>query len=221
MAHQQQFQFFQSISKHYPHSFSQGKVAEIGSLDINGSVRQCFSAKDYTGFDIAEGKGVDVVQNGELISSPTAFYDTVISSECFEHNPFWVETFANMLRMTKHGGLIILSCATTGRQEHGTTRVTPGDSPLTTHAGWNYYKNLDANDFLETFNMLAWFDAFHFLMCPQTFDLYFYGLRSNKEGGTNSGEFTKTASEIEAELYLLNSTIRIGYWTKKHGWCPR
>lgn len=221
MAHPQQTQFFHSLSKHYPSFFQDGKVAEIGSLNINGSIRECFITKDYTGYDIAEGNGVDVVQRGELISLPTDSLDTSVSTECFEHNPFWVETFSNMLRMTRPGGLVILTCATTGRQEHGTTRASPSDSPLTTNAGWHYYKNLDANDFLGTFNMFAWFDAFHFLMCPQTFDLYFYGLRSSKIPTVKSADFIKTATQIESELNALNSTIRIGFWTKKHGWCPR
>jgi len=41
MAHPQQFQFFLSLLKHYPSFFHDGKVAEIGSLKINGSIRVC------------------------------------------------------------------------------------------------------------------------------------------------------------------------------------
>jgi hypothetical protein len=221
MAHQQQFQFINCVSSQYREYFNKSKVAEIGSLDINGSIRQCFDAEEYIGFDVDEGVGVDIVQQGQLISSSTAYHDTTISAECFEHNPFWVETFSNMLRITKPGGLVIFSCATTGRHEHGTTRTTPNDSPLTTKLGWTYYKNLDANDFLNTFNMYGWFDAFHFLICPQTFDLYFYGFRTIENSTFDKNKFLTSAVEIEKELYKLNNTVRIGIWNKDIGWIPR
>jgi len=32
---------------------------------------------------------------------PANSFDCTISVECFEHNPFWLETFVNMLRMTR------------------------------------------------------------------------------------------------------------------------
>ena len=221
MAHIQQFQFFQSVAKQHHEFFTGGRVAEIGSLNINGSIRECFKSYEYIGFDISEGDGVDDVQQGQLISSLSGYYDVTVSAECFEHNPFWVETFSNMLRMTRPGGLVIFSCATTGRQEHGTTRTSPNDSPLSTKLGWNYYRNLDANDFLETFNMAGWFDGFHFLICPQTFDLYFYGIRSQQLKALDEERFIKGALTIEQELYALNNTVRIGIWTSQINWNPR
>jgi SAM-dependent methyltransferase len=221
MAHIQQFQFFACISKHYPNFFLEGKVSEIGSLNINGSIRDFFKAVEYTGFDVAAGPGVDEVQQGQLITSPTGYYDVTVSAECFEHNPYWVETFANMLRITKPGGLIIFSCATTGRQEHGTVRTSPHDSPLTNKLGWSYYKNLDANNFLDTFNMSGWFDGYHFLMCPQTYDLYFYGFRSHQIDSFDHEIFIKNIETIEKEIYAVNNGVRIGVWTNKIGWVPR
>ena len=221
MAHIQQFQFFKAVANRYPNFFLGGRAAEIGSLDINGSIRDFFKCNEYIGFDVSAGAGVDEIQQGQLISSPTGHFDVAISAECFEHNPFWVETFANMLRMTKPGGLIIFSCATTGRQEHGTARTSPADSPLTAGLGWNYYKNLDAYDFMETFNLAGWFDGFHFLMCPQTFDLYFYGLRSDAEHDFDEEGFIKSIASIELELYNNSNSVRIGFWTKNINWTPR
>jgi hypothetical protein len=52
-----------------------------------------------------------------------------------------------MVRVCKPGGLIVMSCATLGRREHGTARTSPGASPLTVALGWNYYRNLTARDF--------------------------------------------------------------------------
>ena len=221
MAHIQQFQFFEVLSKLYPQHFLNGRVAEIGSLDINGSIKQFFKSSEYTGYDLQLGKGVDRAEQGQLISSPTGYYDAAVSAECFEHNPYWVETFSNMLRITKPGGAVMFSCASTGRQEHGTSRTGAADSPFTSSVGWNYYKNLDANDFIETFNMAGWFDGFHFIFCPQTYDLYFYGIRCNEKSNFNSQDFINLSLEIERVLGDLNSSVRILFWTRQTGLVPR
>ena len=221
MAHLQQLHFFKNLKKYYPEFFQGVRVAEIGSLNINGSIRDCFTSEEYTGFDVSAGKGVDEVQQGQLITLPSGYYDVTASAECFEHNPFWVETFANMLRLTKPGGLVIFSCATTGRQEHGTSRTDPNDSPLTAELGWNYYRNLNAQDFLDTFNLPGWFDCFHFLVCPQTFDLYFYAVRTQLNETFDEQRFVNGVSPFEQEMYQLTNSVRIGVWTSKIGWNPR
>ena len=178
MAHPEQFQFIDTLKQHFPHYFQHQKVAEIGSLDINGSIRNRFENGHYEGFDVSEGPGVDFATQGQLIGHNTGFYDVTISCECFEHNPFWVETFANMLRLTRPGGMVIMSCATTGRVEHGTAWSEVNSSPLTQKIGWNYYKNLTSDDFLPKFNFAGWFSGFQFLINPHSSDLYFYGIRS-------------------------------------------
>lgn len=78
-------------------------MLEVGSLDINGSVREAFSNCDYTGVDLELGPGVDLARQGQSVDFPTGHFDTTISVECLEHNPFWRETVANMLRMTRPG----------------------------------------------------------------------------------------------------------------------
>ena len=136
MAHPEQFEFVVLVRTLFPAFFTGKKVLEIGSLDINGSIRDFFSGCDYTGLDIAPGKGVDVVCEGQLFDAPEASFDVVISCEAMEHNPFWVETVSNIFRLAKPGGLVIVSCATVGRAEHGTTRTSGSDSPLSIGIGW-------------------------------------------------------------------------------------
>ena len=148
---------------------------EIGSLNINGTVRIFFDNCYYVGLDVAEGKDVDVICEGQKFDAPTESFDVAISCECFEHNPEWVDTFKNMYRLVRPGGMIIMTCATTGRAEHGTTRTTPQDSPLTIGLGWDYYKNLTEKDFREHFNIESMFRNFEFL--SQNTDLYFYGIK--------------------------------------------
>jgi SAM-dependent methyltransferase len=178
MSHPQQIAFVNSVRQLFPTYFAGKKVLEVGSLDINGSVRQFFSGCTYTGIDVGPGKGVDIVCEGQKYQAPDQSFDVTISCECFEHNPYWAETFANMVRMTKHGGLVVFTCATTGRREHGTTRTSPQDSPLTVGLNWEYYKNLTEDDFRGVFDFDANFSRYGFSVHPAAADLYFYGVRS-------------------------------------------
>jgi len=151
MSHSYQREFILMVKDKNPSFFSNKKVLEVGSLNINGTMRDFFKDCEYTGIDIGEGKDVDIVCSGHEYDAKDEYYDVTTSGECFEHNPYWSETFANMVRMTKSGGLIFFTCATTGRPEHGTTRTSPTKSPLTIEKGWDYYKNLDENDFRNAF----------------------------------------------------------------------
>ena len=145
-------------------------VLEIGSLNINGTVRDFFTATEYVGVDLAEGSGVDVVCEGQLLTYPDNSFDVAVSAECFEHNPYWVETFENMARMASDW--VVFTCASTGRAEHGTRRSTPADSPFT--VDWDYYRNLTAEDFLDCCDLTG-FDWFEFEYNPASCDLYFVG----------------------------------------------
>lgn len=177
MAHQQQFEYIQKLKQKFPDYFYNKKVLEVGSLNINGSIRVFFSLCDYLGIDVGSGPGVDLVCDGQSLDSADETYDTVGSCECFEHNPYWVETFNNMHRMTKQGGLIFMTCATTGRAEHGTTRTSPHDSPLTVGKGWEYYKNLTQKDFLDNLDITGMFSQYGFQVGFPHPDLYFYGIK--------------------------------------------
>jgi SAM-dependent methyltransferase len=181
MAHEQQSEFIEIVRRHLPHYFSGSRVIEMGSLDINGSVRGQFSAATYVGVDLGPGPGVDLVSCGHEVDLPSGSFDCAISAECFEHNPYWLETFLNMLRLTRGGGLVLFTCATTGRREHGTRRSAPESSPFTVGRGWTYYRNLAARDFLERVDLAAWLSDWRFIVSHESYDLYFVGLRLGPE----------------------------------------
>lgn len=150
MSHVDQLQFFRIARSHFPEFFTGTRVLEVGSLDINGSVRSFFSPEDYVGIDVGEGPGVDLVVPGQQYAAPDGSFDVVVSAECMEHNPAWEATTRNMVRLLRPGGLLLLTCAAPGRPEHGTTRTSPLDSPLTVATGQEYYQNLDQHDFEST-----------------------------------------------------------------------
>jgi SAM-dependent methyltransferase len=177
MAHPEQFEFVVKLRNNFGFYFVGKKVLEVGSLDINGSLRDLFIQCDYTGIDLEMGKGVDVIAEGQTFNMPDCTYDTVLSAECFEHNPYWCETFTNMIRMCKEGGLIFFTCATTGRPEHGTSRTDKYSSPFTVNKGWEYYKNLTEQDFIEKIDFKNYFYYYGFEVDHRNNDLYFWGIK--------------------------------------------
>ena len=65
MSHHQQLSFINFVKNKFPDYFDNKKVLEVGSLNINGSVRQFFTNCDYIGLDVGEGKDVDIVCQGQ------------------------------------------------------------------------------------------------------------------------------------------------------------
>ena len=176
MAHGEQREFFEKVKSQFPDHFEGKWVLEVGSLDINGTVRDFFTDCHYVGIDIGPGPGVDAIANGADVDLPDSQFDTSVTAECFEHNPDWIKTFWNMHRMTKENGIIVLTCASDGRPEHGTTRSDVGSSPLTVDLGWEYYRNLNAADFYGEFPIYDLFSEHGFEYNAQSCDLYFWGV---------------------------------------------
>lgn len=185
MAHYQQLRFVNEVKKLHPEDFSKKSVLEIGSWDTNGSVRNIFSNCIYTGVDISEGPGVDIVCEGQNLEFDDMHFDTVISCECFEHNPYWKETFLNMIRMLKPGGLCLITCATLGRREHGTLRTNPNAS-LTALSNAsievNYYYNLRKYDLKNAAKLDEIFSDYRFYINVYSRDLYFVGFKKSAPG---------------------------------------
>lgn len=177
MSHPAQQSFVGSLKIRFPEAFTRSRVVEIGSLNINGSVRQFFeNPVCYIGVDLAAGRDVDVVCEGQRYAGETGAFDCAISTECFEHNPEWVATFWNMWRMLKSRGLFVLTCATAGRKEHGTARTTPQDSPFTVARGWDYH-NLTEGDFRRIADFNCLFESFAFDVRTSPADLFFWGVK--------------------------------------------
>jgi SAM-dependent methyltransferase len=180
MAHEQQRDFFRKVKQLNPQFFTDVKVLDIGSLDINGNNRHVFEHPySYIGVDLNEGNNVDVISPGHLYDSGYLF-DVVMSSECFEHDMYYARTLQNMIKLLKPNGLLIFTCASTGRPEHGTLRSNPSDAPflLGMSEKWaNYYKNLTEDDIRSVVDINNTFTSFEFSYEPTSCDLYFWGIK--------------------------------------------
>ena len=182
MSHPQQVEFCKKIKALFPSFFQYQLVLDIGSLDINGNNRYLFDNCTYLGVDIADGNNVDIVTTGGKLQLPDESIDTIISTECLEHDMFYPETLKNMYRMLKPGGLLLFTCATDGRAEHGTERTSPECAPLLQkNTEWkNYYKNLNEKDIRELFDIEALFKSATFEVNDDSHDLYFYGFKTGE-----------------------------------------
>lgn len=195
MAHPEQKFFISSIKNFLPEFFRNKKVLEIGSLNINGSIRQFFDQCEYTGIDVSEGKDVDRVIKGEDMDGNAESYDAIATCEMMEHNQKWEATWLNMIRLMKPDGLIIMTCASLGRRQHGTSKYEPLSSPLTTSQGLEYYKNLQSTDFEDLLKLDHWFSSYKFFNDHVSRDLNFIGL-----GKSAKNEFIEISKILIQEL---------------------
>jgi SAM-dependent methyltransferase len=179
MSHLSQQQFCERIKQRFPKHFKNIKVLDIGSLDINGKNNYLFENCTYLGIDVGEGKNVDFVSIGHEFEGPDDYYETIISTEVFEHDMYYEKTIQNVIRMLKPGGLFLFTCASTGRPEHGTRRTSVYDAPLLNVLGeWgDYYKNLVKEDFLNIEGFNATFPDGMFESRLDIGDIYFSGIK--------------------------------------------
>jgi SAM-dependent methyltransferase len=168
-----------------PQYFNNAEVLEIGSRSVEGqpTIRTHFNNCNYTGVDISEGLNVDIVSKGHEFIGDRLF-DTVISCECFEHDPFYERTIMNMIHNLKHNGLLIFTCASTDRPEHGTRKSHPGSSIEGIHPEnfeydifQDYYKNLIADDFKNIPGFNKHMVGQYWVSNEGSKDLYFYGYK--------------------------------------------
>jgi len=179
MAHSTQKEFIVAcIARHDQLIKSSVRILEVGSQNINGAIRDYFpesSQKHWVGLDIGNGPGVDFTIPGELIQVSNGWADIAFSTECFEHARQWKEIFLNMIRITREGGLIILTFAGEGRAAHGTIDSDVESSPFTS----DYYKNLSLGDFSSEFDLNKYFKKYAVEASLDCGDTYFWGIRNS------------------------------------------
>ena len=93
-------------------------VIDVGSLDINGTVRDLFPHSRYTGIDVVDGRAVDRVVDG-AVWTPRTKVDVVVCCEMLEHCDQWPTVIHNIAdNMLKSGGRLIVTAANLSREPH-------------------------------------------------------------------------------------------------------
>ena len=178
MAHLEQVDFCKGVRRRFPAYFRKTRVLDVGSLDINGNNRYLFRPHilrrcRYVGLDLGPGPNVDVVTPVHLYDAPDASFDMVISTEAFEHDRHLEHSLRRIVELLRPRGLLVFTCATTGRPEHGTARTTPTDSP---HSQ-DFYRNVTAKDIRAAIDVDEVFMRHEFSVEDSTHDLRFFGVK--------------------------------------------
>lgn len=107
---------------------SEPPVLEVGSYNVNGSVRELLPTP-YTGVDVQPGPGVDMVADAGELPFPDAAFGTVVSTEMLEHALDPVACIAEMVRVLRPGGLLLVTARGNGFPHHNPPdrwRIMPG-----------------------------------------------------------------------------------------------
>jgi SAM-dependent methyltransferase len=188
MAHKEQIDYVNRIKNKFPEYFNNKIVLGVGTFDVCGSEDKFFENCEYSGLDLGTGPGVDIVCPAQDYDAPDESYETIISCECFEHNPFYKETIQNIVRLLKPNGMFLFTCATTGRPVHGIKSLE--EESKIKHENWitmpnvsidnwdnEYYKNLTEEDIRECVDFEDIFSEFEFEIEKDHCDLFFWGIK--------------------------------------------
>jgi SAM-dependent methyltransferase len=174
-----------------PDFFINKRVLDVGSGDINGNNRFLFENCDYDGNDVIKAKNVTIVSKTKDLPFKENTFDTIISTECFEHDPEYKQSFFKIYNMLKPDGLFCFTCASTDREEHGTRRTNPNSSYGTIAKlkdMSDYYKNLTEIDLNEVLPLNKLFIVWDTYYNTYSKDLYFVGI---KKGISNPNTLIK------------------------------
>jgi len=202
--HPEAVEFVTFVKKIFPNFFSNMSVLDVGAGDINGNNRYLFEKCEYNGNDVIEAKNVTIVSKTKDLPFQDNTFDTIISTECFEHDPEYKESFTKIYNMLKQDGLFCFTCAGFGRTEHGTRRTTPGDSYGTIgnlDDMTDYYKNLTVMDLNEVLPLHKLFSVWDTYYNDKSKDLYFVGIKMGKSNLNRLEKYTNP--------FVVNTSFRI------------
>ena len=178
--HTQARDFTKFVKSMLPTFFMNRRVLDVGSGDINGNNRYLFTNCLYEGNDVIEAKNVTIVSRTKDLSFIDETFDTIISTECFEHDPDFECSIKKIYKLLKPGGLFLFTCAGEGRGEHGTRRTSGRDSYGTLgniEDMQDFYCNITENILNNAIDVKSSFHAWDLYYNIHPPDLYFWGIK--------------------------------------------
>lgn len=95
-----------------------GRVLEVGSYNVNGSVREVVDVT--VGIDIRRGPGVDLVCSASNIDKhfEAGHFDACISTDALEHVADWKAFVRQTWAAVKEGGWLLITMASIYKGKH-------------------------------------------------------------------------------------------------------
>ena len=203
--HPEAIEFMTFVKNIKPEFFIDKRVLDVGSGDINGNNRIYFENCDYDGNDVIPANNVTIVSKTKDLPFQDNIFDTIISTECFEHDPEYNESLLKIYKMLKPNGLFCFTCASTGRAEHGTRRTSPHESYGTIgniEEMTDYYKNLTVIDIHKILDLNHCFSVWDSYYNSKSHDLYFIGIKKN-----HSSDFQILEKYTKQNIYNTSTDI--------------
>lgn len=96
----------------------QGRVIEIGSYNVNGSVREIIDVT--VGVDMRRGPGVDLVCAVSDLADkfPQGSFDACVSTDTLEHVQDWKSFVNTSWGLVKEGGWLVITMASLAKGKH-------------------------------------------------------------------------------------------------------
>ena len=178
--HKEVIHFITNIVNYFSIYFNNVIVLDVGAGDINGNNKKYFNNCVYFGNDVCLSENVNIVSRTKDLNFYDEYFDTIISTECFEHDPEYEKSFKKIYKLLKPNGLFVFTCASTGRPEHGTRNSKPYQSYGTImeiEDMQDYYKNLNETDINDILCLKNIFIFYKFYYNNFSKDLYFVGIK--------------------------------------------
>lgn len=140
------------------------RVLDVGSRNVNGSLREFFQDEiksgqvEYTGLDIVPGKGVDYVPESPYFWQLPCQFDYVISSSTFEHIEWpWATLEEVMINLDPNNDhcRAIIGVPSRGKVHNHPVdcwRFYPGS--MAALANWTGAELVDTHQYKDTWNTL-------------------------------------------------------------------
>lgn len=156
--HQEAKKFLSFVKTILPTYFINKKVLDVGSDNIDNN-NYLFEDCDYYGNYMEKTKDLPYEN----------IFDTIISSNYFEHDPDYHETLKKIYKMLKPNGLFCFTCASNGRLDY----LEKKDNNLIKY----YYKNLTELDLKKALKVKELFSSYDSYYNSSSKDLYFWGIK--------------------------------------------
>jgi len=139
------------------YNLSKRRVLEVGSANVNGSLRPLFRG-DYVGVDLRPVSGVDIIANGNELPFRDMAFGVVVCTEMLAHDARPWLTIWEMWRVLGDDGMLLLTTRGPGfgrnDSPHDYFRFTP--EAIASLLGEVGFDEWDIKDDPQLPGMLAW-----------------------------------------------------------------
>lgn len=212
--------FVERTRQQFPAHFADHKrVLDMMGKEATGANRHLFDATCV--IEDAAEHGID----------ECGVYDTIVATNCLEHDQSFVRTLRHLVRLLKPGGLFVMACAAPERSGRASTRLPMGASVPSAggarerairdakakiarcgHVYPTYFCPLSAEDVQRAVPVHLYFDRLSFESDREIHALFFWGVRNDCPFDVTTAPAERRALDvIESALGCADENLARGH----------